>query len=103
MGKSTPRSVKRLRMLYVQMLRDHQSGKEHLTPTLLLKVSDHIGVLDGYYPKEILVLSRRYLDKTESTVEELEYDPEVKKLRDELEKRRGDGNSDGNGSASPTV
>jgi len=51
MGKSTPRSMKRLRMLYVQMLRDHQSGKEHLTPTLLLKVSDHIGVLDGYTPK----------------------------------------------------
>jgi len=49
------------------------------------------------------VLSRRYLDKTEPTVEEAEYDPEVKKLRDELEKRRGDGNSDGNGSASPTV
>jgi hypothetical protein len=90
-GKNTPRSVKRLRMLFVKMIQDHQSGKTPLKPTMLMKVADRIGVIDGFFPKECLALERvRSYGPRSSEVapEEAEYDPEVAELMERLKQNR---------------
>jgi hypothetical protein len=89
-GKNTPRSVKRLRMLFVKMIQEHQSGKTPLKPSVLLKVADRIGVLDGFFPKEILALDRirGWSPRSLTAPEEVEYDPEVAELMNKLKLKR---------------
>jgi len=90
-GKNTPRSVKRLRNLFVKMIQDHQSGKTPLKPEMLLKVADRVGVIDGFFPKECLALSRVRDYSTrpgKSDAEEAEYDPEVAELMERLKLKR---------------
>jgi hypothetical protein len=79
-------------------MKGHQSGKQKLAPTVLLQVIDRIGVLDSLFVPEILIrrpsnqLGRPPLPRNE----EPDEDAEVKKLRDEIVKRRGDGDSHSN-------
>jgi hypothetical protein len=94
-GKNTPRSVKRLRMLFVKMIQDHQSGKTPLKPAMLVKVADRIGVIDGFFPKECLALERvrEYGPRSCKTApEEPDEDDMVRQLREDILKRRGDAN-----------
>ena len=95
-GANTPRSKKRLRQALIDMMKAHQSGKQKLPTILVLKVIDRIGVLDGQFPPDTLVVrpSRklgRYAESAEIPDEE-EY---VKQLKEEASRMRGgaDGNT----------
>ena len=96
-GKNTPRSVKRLRQALIDLMKLHQSGKQKLTPTLLLKIIDRIGVLDGKFLPEILITQKPkgspYLGRYAESQEPPDEDEEVRKVREDILKRRGDGSS----------
>ncbi len=96
-GSNTPRSLKRLRMLFIKMIQEHQSGKSPLPPYLLVKIADRIGVLDGLFPKEVLMLprdgrSKRLFKSPEP--EEIEYDPEVARVMDAVKKNQEETHGD---------
>lgn len=105
-GKNIPRAKKRCRDEYIRMLKDHKTGKAPLIALMRRSVTDRIAVLDGLFPKEILYTEPRPIRQLAApTVEELDFDAEVQKLRDKKQKEReeSDGHSHSDGSASPRL
>lgn len=93
-GANTPRSKKRIRQALIDMMRAHQKGKP--ISMTALKVITLIGVIDGYFPPEAACFQRpkgvKGLGRYAEVEPEEEEDESVRKLRDEIEKRRGDAN-----------
>ena len=102
-GANTPRSKKRIRQELIYLLKEQKSGKTYITPMLRIQIIRLLGVVDGIFPPNSIVLQSR--DKPgrppSEEVEEAEYDPEVQKLRKSLEEQHG--HSNGNGGTGPTV
>lgn len=89
-GANTPRSKRRLRQALIDMMKAHQSGKQKLPPIMLLKVIDRIGVLDGQFPPDTLVLRpSKTLGRYAESSEIPDDDEYVRKLKEEANKIRG--------------
>jgi hypothetical protein len=93
-GANTPKSKKRLRQALIDLMKGHQSGKQKLPALMLLKIIDRIGVLDGQWGAEVLIthkpLSSKYLGRYAASQEPPDDDEEVRKLREDVLKMRGE-------------
>ena len=102
-GKKRPRPKDRLRNELLALLQEQREGKTYITPMLRVQIIRLLGVVDGtFLPNSIVLQSRDKPGRPPSEeVEEAEYDPEVQKLRKSLEEQHG--HSNGNGGTGPTV